>query len=117
MATGAAAAPSTPEQRHAATVARAAAAADDREAQAALLLEVSSQLLAAERLIAQQAQSVRIAQRGRDTTKADMVATNSKLLKVPPTPPQQPVAARTRQVGGHGAGAGWPSRLARYAWG
>lgn len=82
----------SPERRHASTMARAAAAADDRDAQAALLLEVSGQLLAAERLIAQQTQSVRIAQRGRDTTKADMVATNSKLLKVaPPIPPQKSV--------------------------
>eukprot|EP00892_Ulva_mutabilis_P006187 jgi/Ulvmu1/3940/UM018_0163.1 len=74
--------PGSPEQRHASNLARAAAIAEDKDAQAALVRELSGNLLAAEQLIAQQAQSVRIAQRGRDTIKADMVATNSKLLKV-----------------------------------
>jgi hypothetical protein len=72
----------TPEQRQEDALARYTVVADDREAVEQLLREVTGSLLSAERLIVHLKGSRRLAQRGRDTTKASMVATNANLLKV-----------------------------------
>lgn len=72
----------TPEQRQEHAMARFTQLRDDPKAVESLLKETTDNLLSAERLIGYLQSSRRLAQSGRDATKATMVATNSNLLKV-----------------------------------
>jgi hypothetical protein len=72
----------TPEQRQDDALTRFNQVQDDPKAVEVLLKEITGNLLAAERLISHLQAGRRLAQHGRDTTKATMVATNSNLLKV-----------------------------------
>lgn len=72
----------TPEQRQEEALTRFSQIQDDPKAVEGLLKEITGNLLSAERLISHLQSGRRLAQLGRDSTKASMVATNSNLLKV-----------------------------------
>jgi hypothetical protein len=76
----------SPKQRQEDAMTRFTQVRDDPKAVEGLLKEVTGNLLVAERLISHLQAGRHLAQRGHDSSKASMIATNSNLLKVLPTP-------------------------------